>query len=61
MDKEQSKDNKRKTITVAESDHCSTCPWLDKQKSGNRMLCILPGECFWLDGWRDNGAIKQTR
>jgi len=49
------------TIKVPINDHCTQCPWLDKQPSGNRMLCVLPGECFWLDGWRDNGAIKQTR
>jgi len=53
MDKEQTKDNKQTTMIVPTNDYCTQCPWLDKQPAGNRMLCILPGECFWLEGWKD--------
>ena len=52
--KEVSMDNEtnRKTIKVATNDYCTQCVWLDKQPEGNAMLCVLPGECFWLEGWR---------
>ncbi len=43
----------RKTIKVATDDYCTQCVWLDKQPEGNAMLCVLPGECFWLPEWRD--------
>jgi len=41
----------------ATNDSCTMCPWLDRQPEGNRMLCILPGNCFWQASWRskDNG------
>jgi hypothetical protein len=54
-----SKDLNKNTITkvdtTSEHDHCTTCPWLDRQPEGSRMLCILPGNCFWLEGWKDKG------
>lgn len=43
----------RTAIKVPISGHCTRCPWLDRQPADNRMLCILPGECFWLPEWRD--------
>lgn len=49
------KDQNKNTTTpqVITSDSCMTCIWLDRQPEGNKMLCILPGECFWLSGWKD--------
>ena len=37
---------------ISVPDHCTTCPWLDRQPEGNKMLCILPGNCFWREEWR---------
>jgi len=45
--------NDTTTNQVAISDSCTTCVWLDKQPDGNVMLCILPGNCFWLSSWKD--------
>ena len=49
-----SRDQNKNTTTpqVITSDSCMTCPWLDKQPEGNKMLCILPGNCFWREEWR---------
>lgn len=56
-----SKDLNKDTITsqaaISVPDHCATCPWLDRQPDGYKMLCILPGECFWLEGWK-NGTTE---
>lgn len=49
--KNQSKDITTKVALT--NDSCMTCPWLNKQPEGNKMLCILPGNCFWLAGWKD--------
>ena len=29
------------------SDSCTTCIWLNRQPTGNKMLCIMPGACEW--------------
>jgi len=43
--------NDTTTNQGATNDSCTTCVWLDKQPDGNKMLCILPGNCFWRDEW----------
>ena len=57
-----SRDRNKNTITkvgtTSVPDHCTSCPWLNRQPEGNKMLCILPGNCFWLEGWK-NGEVKQ--
>ena len=47
------RDQNKNTTTpqVITSDSCTMCPWLDKQPEGNKMLCILPGNCFWRAEW----------
>ncbi|MBR0576762.1 hypothetical protein KCG48_10500 [Proteiniclasticum sp. BAD-10] len=40
--------------STSTKDKCTTCPWLDRQPEGNQMLCILPGDCFWMKSWYDN-------
>ena len=60
MNTKDSRDLKIDTITnqavTNVPDSCTTCPWLDRQPEGNKMLCVLPGNCFWLEGWmnKDN-------
>lgn len=50
---QDSRDQNKDTTTnqVATNDSCTTCPWLDRQPEGNKMLCILPGNCFWRAEW----------
>lgn len=46
------KETNRTTIKVSTNDYCTQCVWLDHQPEGNKMFCVLPGECFWLPNWR---------
>lgn len=48
----QSENKITRTKAAATNDSCTTCPWLDRQPEGNKMLCILPGNCFWREEWR---------
>lgn len=47
----QSENKTTTTNQGATNDSCTTCPWLDRQPEGNKMLCILPGNCFWRQEW----------
>lgn len=49
--KKENKSTITSQVRINVHDHCTSCPWLNKQPEGNKMLCILPGECFWLKSW----------